>query len=60
MERHGLRRPVYVGDTHMDERSARQAGCAFIHAAYGFGDAEAPDAAAQSPAEITALFEGGE
>lgn len=57
--RYGLQRPAYVGDTRMDERSAREAGCAFIHAAYGFGDAEIPDAAVQSPAEITALFEGG-
>ena len=42
--RHGLRRPVYVGDTRMDEQSAREAGCLFIHAAYGFGESEAPDA----------------
>ena len=55
-----LKRPVYVGDTRMDERSAREAGCAFVHAAYGFGDAEAPDAAAQSPAELVNLFEKGE
>ena len=32
-KRHGLRSPVYVGDTVMDERSAREAGCTFIHAA---------------------------
>lgn len=42
--RHGLRRPVYVGDTRSDEDSARKAGCAFVHAAYGFGTADAPDA----------------
>lgn len=35
---------VYIGDTRSDERAAREAGCAFIHAAYGFGTAEAPDA----------------
>ncbi len=54
--RHGLRAPVYVGDTESDERSARSAGCRFIHAAYGFGAAEAPDAAIESPAELNALL----
>ena len=58
--RHHLEHPVYVGDTRMDEHSAREAGCAFVHAAYGFGDAEAPDAAALSPAELVNLFEKGE
>ena len=52
-QRHGLRRPVYVGDTRADECSARAAGCAFIHAAYGFGDAERPDAVIHAPSELT-------
>ena len=56
IERHGLRAPVYVGDTEGDERSARQAGCRFIHAAYGFGAAAAPDAVIGSPAELCALL----
>lgn len=42
---------VYVGDTHGDELAARTAGLPFIHAAYGFGTAEAPDAV------IGSLFE---
>ena len=54
--RHGLRAPVYVGDTGSDERSAREAGCRFIHAAYGFGAAAAPDAVIESPAELCALL----
>lgn len=61
-ERRGLQAPVYIGDTVMDERSAREAGCSFIHAAYGFGTAEAPDAVAASPAELPAVIaalEGG-
>ena len=58
--RHGLRAPVYVGDTASDERSARQAGCRFIHAAYGFGAAEAPDAVIERPAELIALLRAGE
>lgn len=60
--RHGLRRPVYVGDTRGDESSARRAGCAFIHAAYGFGTAEAPDAVLRELGALPALltFEEGE
>lgn len=60
--RHGLRNPLYIGDTVMDERSAREAGCLFLHAAYGFGTAETPDAAVDSPAQIPAAIaalEGG-
>lgn len=55
--RNGLRAPVYVGDTVLDERSAREAGLPFIHAAYGFGSAETPDAVIASPGELPALIE---
>lgn len=37
VERNGLKRPVYVGDTQLDCESAGLAGVPFIHAAYGFG-----------------------
>jgi len=58
--RHGLKKPVYVGDTAMDEKSAREAGCRFIHAAYGFGAAERPDAVIAAPlALVSLLTEGG-
>ena len=60
VERHGLRRPVYVGDTRMDERSAREAGCPFIHAAYGFGTAERPDAVISEPLALLELLRDGE
>lgn len=40
----GLKTPVYVGDTIKDEKASRKAGVQFIHANYGFGTAEAPDA----------------
>ena len=56
IRRHGLRAPVYVGDTESDERSALEAGCRFIHAAYGFGGARTPDAVIDSPAELCALL----
>ena len=37
VSRHGLKAPVYVGDTQLDCDSARAAGVPFLHAAYGFG-----------------------
>lgn len=45
LERHGIAKEeaVYIGDTSMDEKAAREAGISFIHAAYGFGKAERPD-----------------
>ena len=38
--RHSLKKPVYVGDTALDYRSATEAGIPFIFAAYGFGAVE--------------------
>jgi len=55
-ERNGLKTPVYVGDTTGDERSAKAAGCRFVHARYGFGKAKAPDAGIDSPAELLSLI----
>lgn len=52
MQRRRLYNAVYVGDTENDERSARQAGCAFIHACYGFGKAEHPDRVISSLTEL--------
>lgn len=40
VRRHGLKSPVYVGDTALDHKSATQAGVPFIFAAYGFGTVE--------------------
>ncbi len=39
MERHGLKHPVYVGDTTSDSTAAEKAGIPFIYAKYGFGEA---------------------
>ena len=56
VERHGLRAPVYIGDTLLDCTSARDAGVPFLHAAYGFG--QAPGApAVRSFEEIPAALE---
>ena len=57
VERFGLKTPVYVGDTAMDEAAAKEAGCPFIHAAYGFGSAAAPVGVINSPRELPALLE---
>ena len=55
--RYGLKKPVYVGDTELDWHSAREAGVAFIHAAYGFGTVppEVPSISAFS--QLPALLE---
>lgn len=58
VEAYGLKRPVYVGDTALDQSSARQAGVPFVHAAYGFGTAEnapAVRAISQLPGLLAAL-----
>ena len=43
-ERNQVQRPVYVGDTALDQEAACFAGVPFLHAAYGFGaiDREVP------------------
>lgn len=56
VERHGLKAPVYVGDTPLDCQSAQQAGVPFVHAAYGFGKVENVPAI-QSLTELPALLE---
>lgn len=40
VRRHGLKKPVYLGDTALDHRSASEAGVPFLFAAYGFGQVE--------------------
>lgn len=56
VQRNSLARPVYVGDTPMDQQAAREAGVPFVHAAYGFGLVEnAPQVTA--PRELLALLE---
>jgi len=40
-QRQGWREALYVGDTAGDEAAAAEAGCEFLFAAYGFGQASA-------------------
>lgn len=47
---------VYVGDTAMDEKAAKHAGIRFIHAQYGFGKAEAPDASISAIRELPEIL----
>lgn len=42
VKRNNLRKPVYVGDTVIDQEASKNAGVDFIHARYGFGDIGAP------------------
>lgn len=42
---YGLKRPVYVGDTALDQSSAQWAGVPFLHAAYGYGTVDGAPAA---------------
>ena len=56
-EKHAVAGAVYIGDTRADEAAARETGCRFIHASYGFGEAEAPDAVARAFADLPALVE---
>lgn len=43
MERNGIERAVYVGDTEGDRQAALRAGIPFIHAAYGYGQVRGAD-----------------
>lgn len=56
MERNGVARAVYVGDTRGDEIAARFAGIPFIHAAYGFGQAVRPDGIIHSIRELPEML----
>ena len=55
-KRHGLKKPVYVGDTALDHKSAVEAGVPFIFAAYGFGTVENTPAI-QSLKDLPGLLE---
>ncbi len=52
MERNGFDRAVYIGDTRKDQEAAWAAGIPFIHAAYGFGEAENPEGVIHSLSEL--------
>lgn len=58
MERHGLKNPIYVGDTEGDLKGARFAGIPFIYAAYGFGDVSEYDYKIEKLSDLLELAQG--
>ncbi|MCD7760493.1 MAG: HAD family hydrolase [Clostridiales bacterium] len=56
--RHGLRSPVYVGDTQGDWEACQQAGVPMIFAAYGLGTVDAAIPAIQRFDQLTELVDG--
>ena len=57
MEKNAIKDAVYVGDIQGDLDSARYAGIGFIHAAYGFGQVDAPDAVIKDITELPKVLE---
>ena len=60
MERNGYRKAVYVGDTRKDQDAAQAAGIPFIHASYGFGEADRPDGVITFLTGLPALIRRGD
>lgn len=54
--RHGLKAPVYIGDTQMDADACRDAGVPIVFAAYGFGSVKEPDHVIQTPMDLCRIF----
>ena len=52
MQRNGIEKAIYIGDTEKDEEAAHKAGIPFLHADYGFGSAVSPEGVATYFAEI--------
>jgi len=52
MQRNGFEKGIYIGDTQKDGDASRAAGTLFIHAAYGFGTDNAPDAVINDFSEL--------
>ena len=57
MQKHGIRDALYIGDTRGDETQSRLASLPFLFAAYGFGEALAPDGTAYAFSEIPGAIE---
>jgi phosphoglycolate phosphatase len=55
LARNHLTKAFYIGDTHGDETETRLAKIPFVHAAYGFGTALAPDASVGSLSELVGV-----
>ena len=56
VKKHGLKHPVYVGDTQMDADACAEAGVPILYASYGFGKVASPDGVIQKPADLLKLI----
>lgn len=56
IEKHNISNPLYVGDTIMDQRACKEAGCPFCFAEYGFGKAENPDYTISTPVDLLEML----
>lgn len=56
MDKHGLKNPVYIGDTQMDANACIEAGVPICYAKYGFGIIEKPDYVIDRPLDMVKLF----
>ncbi|MBE5934439.1 MAG: HAD family hydrolase [Lachnospiraceae bacterium] len=57
MERNGIEKAVYVGDTKGDSEAAQHAGVPFIYASYGFGEVEKPLYVAKNIQDVVEMAE---
>ena len=57
IQRNHLDRSFYLGDTAMDAQAAKDAGIPFVHAAYGFGKVEDPEAVIHDLAQLVPFAE---
>lgn len=56
IEKHHLTSAIYVGDIEADYIATKEAGIPFVHAAYGFGPVENPDAVIHCPMDLTRIL----
>lgn len=56
IEKHHLASAIYVGDIEADYIATKEAGIPFVHAAYGFGAVENPDAVIHCPMDLTRIL----
>jgi len=57
-EKHSLKNPVYIGDTHGDGEESRMAGVPFVFVSYGFGDTDDYDLKFDNFKSLTDYFMG--
>jgi phosphoglycolate phosphatase len=58
MEQHGLKNPVYIGDTAGDGEESRKAGVPFVFVSYGFGETDDYDVKFDNFKSLTDYFMG--